>query len=190
MFSNHASGTVIDLNAPKHPQGRWATFSDAQVAELWKLLTRYEGVIRWGGTCTGTPDEMHFKTDASPSRVKELAARLAFSTRTELWRVSGLPAGLHLPRRAGAGLVQTIVSRKKNGELLHVVSWSEHDGTSWGAESRFKSGPDQYRARPLRPGRRGSALHWQSSCSSPGVAVVRRGLASRAAMYAVGRPPT
>jgi hypothetical protein len=69
--SNHASGSAIDLNAPRHPLGKRGTFSAAQVAAIHSLLTVAGGTIRWGGSYTGRVDEMHFEVNT-----KDVAAVL------------------------------------------------------------------------------------------------------------------
>lgn len=66
-LSNHASGTAIDLNAPKHPLGVRNTFTNAQVARILEILVVADGVVRWGGTYSGRKDEMHFEIDDDKS---------------------------------------------------------------------------------------------------------------------------
>lgn len=82
VFSNHASGTAVDINARKHPQGHRGTFTDAQVREIREILREIDDVIQWGGDWTRVPDEMHFEIrgSVSESKVREVAARLANST--------------------------------------------------------------------------------------------------------------
>lgn len=65
-LSNHASGTALDFNAPKHPQGSRGTFTAAQVSAIRAILNYCEGVVRWGGDYTGTADEMHFELNKPP----------------------------------------------------------------------------------------------------------------------------
>lgn len=60
-LSNHASGTAIDLNAPKHPLGVANTFSVKQRAAIHAILARAQGCVRWGGDYSGRVDEMHFE---------------------------------------------------------------------------------------------------------------------------------
>lgn len=60
-LSNHASGTAIDLNAPRHPLGVEGTFSAEQVTRIREILAVTGGVVRWGGDYTGRKDEMHFE---------------------------------------------------------------------------------------------------------------------------------
>lgn len=76
-YSNHASGTAIDINAMQHPRGVRGTFSSGQKAAVRKILARYDGVIRWGGDYTiGKVDGMHFEINASASRVNAVAKKL------------------------------------------------------------------------------------------------------------------
>lgn len=69
-LSNHASGTAIDLNAPRHPLGTQpsANFSASQIGEIRRLLSLTGGAIRWGGDYTGRKDPMHFEIVASEAR--------------------------------------------------------------------------------------------------------------------------
>ncbi len=71
--SNHASGTAIDLNAPRHPLGKQGTFSKSQVRKIKKILADCGGVVRWGGNYSGRKDEMHFEINAGSARVREVA---------------------------------------------------------------------------------------------------------------------
>lgn len=72
-ISNHASGTAIDYNAPKHAMGTRNTYSASERTAIRSLLKRYDGVIRWGGDYTGRPDDMHFEINASKAAVKQVA---------------------------------------------------------------------------------------------------------------------
>lgn len=80
-YSNHASGTAIDWNAPLHPRQpsrRHAGFSLVQVYRIRRLLRRYQGVIRWGGDYGSAPyDPMHFEVVAGLEVVRALIAELA-----------------------------------------------------------------------------------------------------------------
>lgn len=75
-LSCHASGTAIDYNATRHPNGRRGTFTAAQVRQIREIQKELDGVIRWGGDFSGTPDEMHFEINASAAKVAEVARRL------------------------------------------------------------------------------------------------------------------
>ncbi len=63
-YSNHASGTALDFNAPAHPQGRSGTFTRAQRTHITQILAFCEGVVGWGGNYHTTVDEMHFEIAA------------------------------------------------------------------------------------------------------------------------------
>lgn len=75
-FSNHGSGTAVDLNATRHPWGVRGTFTTSQVAEIHTILGELDGVVRWGGDYTGKVDEMHFEINAGATAVKEVADRI------------------------------------------------------------------------------------------------------------------
>lgn len=75
-FSNHASATALDLNAPNHPMGKANTFSAEEKAEIHKILAEVDGVVRWGGDYHGRIDEMHFEINDDYNAVKAVAAKL------------------------------------------------------------------------------------------------------------------
>jgi hypothetical protein len=75
--SNHASGTAIDLNAPRHPLGARGTFSASQRAELERLLKLCEGTVRWGGHYRSRADEMHLEINTTDlARIQHAAQHL------------------------------------------------------------------------------------------------------------------
>lgn len=71
-LSCHSSGTAIDVNATRHPNGRANTLTYAQVTELRKILRECGGVIRWGGDFSGTKDEMHYEIAKTAADVKRI----------------------------------------------------------------------------------------------------------------------
>ncbi len=75
-ISNHASGTAVDLNAPRHPIGASGTFSAAQMRSLRPILDELIPVVRWGGDFAARKDEMHFEIVGTPEQVAAVAARL------------------------------------------------------------------------------------------------------------------
>lgn len=75
-LSNHASGTAIDLNAPKHPLGAVGTFSRDQVKAIHAIIAEAGWCIRWGGDYSGRKDEMHFEVVANESACRRALARL------------------------------------------------------------------------------------------------------------------
>lgn len=79
-YSNHASGTAIDINAMQHPRGKVNTFSPAQREAIDKILSRYDGTVRWGGTYDlrySKRDDMHFEINSSASDVDRVASKLS-----------------------------------------------------------------------------------------------------------------
>lgn len=75
-LSCHASGTAIDLNAPKHPNGKSGTFTARQVTEIREILAECSHAIRWGGDFSGTKDEMHFEVKVNAAAVKQAVAKI------------------------------------------------------------------------------------------------------------------
>lgn len=77
-LSNHASGTAIDLNAPRHPLGTnpSANFSPSQIGEIHRLLALAGGCIGWGGDYSGRKDPMHFEIVASEATCQAALNRL------------------------------------------------------------------------------------------------------------------
>lgn len=82
-LSCHASGTAIDVNAPRHPNGRRGTFTPAQVAQIRGILDECGGVVQWGGDFRGTPDEMHFEIIGNANQVAAAARRLQNRTQAK-----------------------------------------------------------------------------------------------------------
>lgn len=81
-YSNHASGTAIDLNATRHPRGVHGTFTPRQKATVELILhdTRDpetgRPVVRWGENYTTTVDGMHFEINAAAPAVSRAASRI------------------------------------------------------------------------------------------------------------------
>lgn len=76
LWSTHGSGTGLDLNATRHPNGKRGTFSAYALGKLRELLAEYDGVIHWLGDARGTPDEMHFEIKGTPGQVKRVADKI------------------------------------------------------------------------------------------------------------------
>ena len=68
VWSNHASGTAIDLNAVLHPNGAPVSrgFDSRAVSAIRAILAFCGDVIYWGGDYRGTVDAMHFEIDVAP----------------------------------------------------------------------------------------------------------------------------
>jgi hypothetical protein len=81
-FSNHASGTAIDLNAVRHPRGVKGTFTRRDRARMRRILAATldsvtgREVVRWGEDYAGTVDGMHLELNASPAAVARVADRI------------------------------------------------------------------------------------------------------------------
>lgn len=75
-FSNHASGTALDLNAPAHGLGLRYTFTANQAAAIRRILADLDGAVRWGGDYTGRPDEMHFEINTDAAALSAVVARI------------------------------------------------------------------------------------------------------------------
>lgn len=75
-LSCHASGTAVDVNATRHPNGKRRTLKPAQVKQLRRILADVDDVVRWGGDFS-TPDEMHLEICQPPAEVARVARRLA-----------------------------------------------------------------------------------------------------------------
>lgn len=75
-YSNHASGTAIDLNATRHPIGVSirSTFTDVQISRI-RTRMRYYGVVEWGGNWS-RPDGMHFEIGGSITACERRAKAL------------------------------------------------------------------------------------------------------------------
>ena len=76
-YSNHASGTAIDLDATRHPIGVSVsrTFSPLQRVRISARIAWYLGCLVWGGVWH-RPDGMHVEIAAPLDRCEKLARRL------------------------------------------------------------------------------------------------------------------
>lgn len=72
QLSCHASGTAIDYNATRHPNGKSGTWTREQRAEIEKILGEVDNVVR----CLFGYDEMHFEICADAPAVARVATRL------------------------------------------------------------------------------------------------------------------
>ena len=73
-LSCHSSGTAIDLNATKHPLGKYDTFPAEKVPMIRALAKKYG--LKWGGDFKSRPDDMHFEVEVSAAKAKALIASL------------------------------------------------------------------------------------------------------------------
>ena len=111
-LSNHASGTAIDINAPKHPLGARGTVPADRVAAIRAKAASLG--LRWGGDYSSRPDEMHFEVNTAPpaSVVQYSEAKAAGQSVAEAVQYSTALTvgagreGRALARRAGAALTR------------------------------------------------------------------------------------
>ena len=75
-YSNHASATSIDYNAPAHPLGVSGTWSHAEKEKINNLLSDMNGVVRWGENYSGRKDGMHFEINKGMVATKLLARKI------------------------------------------------------------------------------------------------------------------
>lgn len=74
-FSNHASGTAVDINSAAHPLGT-RTLSQGKLAAIQRISNDLEGVVRFGAFYSGRPDEMHAELNASSIACAAMTARI------------------------------------------------------------------------------------------------------------------
>ena len=78
-WSNHASGTAVDLNSLRHPQGQTplASFTTEKLQLIRKAVDgKYQNKIKWGGDFRSTPDGMHWEINDDYNGIRELALAL------------------------------------------------------------------------------------------------------------------
>lgn len=82
-YSNHSSGTALDLDATLHPRGVATErgLTAKQIAAIRDRLNLYEGCIRWGGDYKITVDAMHFELVKPIGDVEKRARALLDSPR-------------------------------------------------------------------------------------------------------------
>ncbi len=73
-LSCHSSGTAIDLNATKHPLGKYDTFPADKVPMIQALARKYG--LKWGGDFKSRKDDMHFEIAVTPAKAKALIESL------------------------------------------------------------------------------------------------------------------
>jgi hypothetical protein len=73
-LSCHSSGTAIDLNATKHPLGKYDTFPAEKVPMIRALAKKYG--LKWGGDFKSRPDDMHFEVEVKLGKAQALIKSL------------------------------------------------------------------------------------------------------------------
>lgn len=110
-YSNHSSGTAVDVNADKHPLGKRKTWSKSQNAALDKILARYvdpqtgKNVVRAGKDYRIRKDDMHFEIVANKAAVARVVQSLRGAKPVEV-----KPASSALPTLQAYPLKQRTIS--------------------------------------------------------------------------------
>jgi murein L,D-transpeptidase YcbB/YkuD len=125
-LSCHASGTAIDINAPRHPNGKAGTFTAEQVKEIRLILHECGGVVKWGGDFHGTKDEMHFEIHGTAAQVAKAARTLRniHAASASRPRPAGAPAWWTAPHKLG-DVGQEVASIRKRLKLPPGVTFDE-----------------------------------------------------------------
>lgn len=79
-WSNHSTGTAIDMNTHLHPNHVSNTFSPAQYATLRAIMDRYKNVVK-GGFTYGSPDDMHFEINVKPAALAKVTKEMGLEAR-------------------------------------------------------------------------------------------------------------
>lgn len=75
-LSCHASGTALDFNATKHPNGVKGTFTAAQVATMRAIIAELDGTVQCGEFYQHTTDGMHWEINVPPGGLQAIGAKL------------------------------------------------------------------------------------------------------------------
>ena len=81
VYSNHGSGTAVDINSIAHPWKR-RTYNLVKLVKIRLLCKKYS--LRWGGDYRYSVDEMHFEINTTPAQVKALIVKLKLPIPTHI----------------------------------------------------------------------------------------------------------
>lgn len=127
VWSEHAAGTAVDLNAPAHYMGLRGTFTKEQEAAIRRILTDLGNVVVWGGVWTKRPDEMHFELKNDGPLVRKIAAAIRAgksATHPEPPKESTNPIGV----RDTASVVEWLHSRGRDSSFSARAKLAAHYG--------------------------------------------------------------
>lgn len=166
-YSNHASGTAIDYNAPAHPLGVTGTWSAREKDAINKILADMNDIIRWGENYTGRKDGMHFEInknyaavaavalkiklrrmpDQTPSWDPKEAKAVHFGRIQEQFLIAAGAQEGEIRRLNGVGLIQQALNRvlKRHMEVDGYVG--RETLNAWGEWERRESVPGAGRPR-------------------------------------------
>lgn len=170
-YSNHASATAIDYNAPAHPLGVEGTWTQSEKDRINKLLSEMNNVVRWGENYTGRKDGMHFEInkgliptmllarkirrgkmpDQKPTWKPRKAKAVHFGRVQEQFLIAAGAQRGEIRRLNGVGLVQQALNSVLTGKNLTVDGYvGEGTLRAWGRwESQVGGG-----GRPRVPDRK------------------------------------
>jgi hypothetical protein len=119
QLSCHASGTAIDYNAPRHPNGTSVAsgrsgWSIRSVSAVRAILADLGGVVRW----LDGNDPMHFEIHGTAAQVAAVAARL----RRIPGQVNDNPAEPAEPTPPPAPTVEDDMFTDENGKALDLAA--------------------------------------------------------------------
>lgn len=109
-YSNHASGTAWDVNAPKYPLGALPAdvMTAKKITACRQIVKEFGGVLRWGGDYSGRKDVMHWEINKGETAVAALAEKIK----------SGLMPGQEdLVTPADLAKIQTMINTAVSGAV-------------------------------------------------------------------------
>jgi len=126
VWSNHASGTAIDLNWERHPNGSPNTFSAAQIAAVRSILAFCGKVVYWGQDYRGVVDGMHFEINVAPGdpRLTALVRKIDSGGAADPLFLPGIDAYLdsggarHIFGATGSGQLRELTDRSGSWQNL------------------------------------------------------------------------
>ena len=119
VISEHAAGTAVDLNAPRHPLGKSGTFTAAQVRAIRRILKDLDGAVRWGGDYRGRKDEMHFELQGGVKKLAAVAKKIKGGKTSSSSSSSG--------SKSGRVTINRIMETNKRGVELRSHRRSDDD---------------------------------------------------------------
>ena len=133
VWSNHASGTAIDLNWQQHPNGSPIPSVPQQTAAVRSILAFCGSVVYWGQDYRGTVDGMHFEINVPPGdpRLAALVRKIDSGVTSNAAFLPGIDSYLDL-----AGGPRHIFGCTRAGQLRELTdrsgSWQNLDASNGG----------------------------------------------------------